>query len=524
MRLDELYGARTAVQLTIRMLLACSFGLLAALLVAVGGSGAYGIKLTDAVLQSASQEVPALRALDHQLKLVARARMRLDQIAHAGGQGVTNADIESIKSNLSNSDQAWDTYLNFPADGPERRIAATVSDARDDLKKNGLEPLLAALIANDPAAKIALISKSITEKYGRLNEATEKLALYQDERSTRLSAKGESQVHATLTITVIATLMGLVCAFAAWRSVTGALTRPLDAAIAHFGAIERGDLTTRIVVERQDELGTLLNSLKKMQSALCDTVQTIRGGVDLVADAAQEIAAGNTDLSQRTEQQAASLEETAASMEQLSATVKQNAANTAEASALSSAVRDTARQGAATVQRVLETMNHLKAGSGKIAEITAIIEGIAFQTNILALNAAVEAARAGEQGRGFAVVATEVRSLAQRSGNAAKEIKDLIDASISTVLNGAAQAAEAGSQMDATLDALRRVTTVIDEIASASQEQARGIEQVTVAVSHMDEVTQQNAALVEQAAAASSSMEAEASRMRSIVAGFQTGR
>lgn len=516
------YRTKTAVRLTIRILLACAFSLLAVLLVVVGACGAYGIKLTDSALQSASQEVPALRALDHQLKLIARARMKLDQIANAGGQSVTNADIDAIRANLSNSDKAWATYLHFPADEDEKRIATTVGDARDDLKRNGLEPLLAALVANDQSATRALGPSMITKKYERLNEATERLALYQDDSSARLSAKGESQVRTTLTITAIVTVVGLICAFVGWKIVTVTITKPLDAAVKHFGAIERGDLTTRIVAKRQDELGTLLKSLKKMQGALYDTVQTIRGGVDRVADAAREIAAGNMDLSQRTEQQAASLEETAASMEQLSATVKENAANTAEATTLANAVSDTAREGAATVQRVLETMNSLKEGSGKIAEITAIIEGIAFQTNILALNAAVEAARAGEQGRGFAVVATEVRSLAQRSGNAAKEIKELINASVSTVLDGAAQAAEAGGQMDATLEALQRVTTVINEIASASQEQARGIQQITIAVSKMDEVTQQNAALVEQAAAASSSMDAQASRMRTVVARFQT--
>jgi methyl-accepting chemotaxis protein-1 (serine sensor receptor) len=288
--------------------------------------------------------------------------------------------------------------------------------------------------------------------------------------------------------------------------------------------MEGGDLTTRIVVEREDELGALLRSLEKMQGSLHRTVSTVRSGVDRVADVAGEIAAGNNDLSRRTEQQAASLEQTAASMEELSATVKHNAANTLEASTLTQTVNQTAAQGAAAVQRVVETMNTLKEASGKIADITAIIESIAFQTNILALNAAVEAARAGEQGRGFAVVATEVRALAQRSGTAAREIKDLINRSVSSVLDGAGQAADAGDQMNRTLAALHRVTTLIDEIASASQEQSRGIEQVTTAVSHMDEVTQQNASLVEQAASASASMEAEAARMRNVVAGFRTAR
>jgi len=301
-----------------------------------------------------------------------------------------------------------------------------------------------------------------------------------------------------------------------------AIAKPLATATDHFRAIEAGDLTTRIVIGREDELGALLGNLAQMQSSLRKTVLIIREGVDLVADAAGEIASGNMDLSKRTEQQAASLEETAASMEELSATVKHNAANTLEAASLAKIVSDTAELGAHSVKRVIETMTDLKAESGKIADITAIIEGIAFQTNILALNAAVEAARAGEQGRGFAVVATEVRSLAQRSGTAAKEIKELITGSVTRVSEGAAQAAEAGDRMDETLGAVHRVASLIGEISSASQEQARGIEQVTTAVAHMDEVTQQNAALVEEATAASGSMEEQASKMRDVVSIFRT--
>jgi methyl-accepting chemotaxis protein len=258
-----------------------------------------------------------------------------------------------------------------------------------------------------------------------------------------------------------------------------------------------------------------------MRNGLSRTVSTVRDGVDLVALAAGEIADGNNDLSHRTEQQAASLQETAATMEEFSATVKKNAANTLEASALTRTVSVTAGRGALAVQRLLGCMNALKDASGKIAEITGIIESIAFQTNILALNAAVEAARAGEQGRGFAVVATEVRALAQRSGTAAREIKDLISDSVSSVLDGASVAAEADDQMSQTLAALSRVTTLIGEIASASQEQARGIEQVTTAVSQLDKVTQQNASLVEQAASASASMKEQATKMRDVVAGFR---
>jgi methyl-accepting chemotaxis protein-1 (serine sensor receptor) len=259
-----------------------------------------------------------------------------------------------------------------------------------------------------------------------------------------------------------------------------------------------------------------------MQNGLREIVTAIRTGVAMVANSAGEIAAGNLDLAGRTERQAASLQETAASMEQLSAVVKQNTANTLEASNLAQALCNTASQGAATVQQVLETMHGLKEGSWKIGEITTIIEGIAFQTNILALNAAVEAARAGESGRGFAVVAAEVRALAQRSGGAAKEVSDHLDSLVTRIRSGANQASEAGDKTNEILDKLTRVTFLIDGVASASEEQARGIEQVNGAISHMDEVTQQNAALVEQAAAASSSLELQATSIRAVVARFRT--
>jgi methyl-accepting chemotaxis protein-1 (serine sensor receptor) len=358
--------------------------------------------------------------------------------------------------------------------------------------------------------------------YVALNNATADLAQYQFDNSAELLNEGKAHERATLMITLAVTVAGFISAAVMWITLTHAISKPLAAATRHFKAIESGDLTSHITIERADELGSLLQSLATMQEGLRQTVSTIRQGVDLVVDAADEVATGNADLSGRTERQAASLEETAANMEELSATVKHNTSHALEASTLARSVGETASQGAEALQRVLDTMNLLKQGSGKIADITSVIEGIAFQTNILALNAAVEAARAGETGRGFAVVASEVRALAQRSGSAAKEIKDLLDASVSSVRDGATQATEAGGRMNATLDALQRVTSLINEVADASQEQARSVEQVTTAISQMDEVTQQNAALVEQAATASDSMREQATTIRTVVARFRT--
>jgi methyl-accepting chemotaxis protein len=284
--------------------------------------------------------------------------------------------------------------------------------------------------------------------------------------------------------------------------------------------IARNDLTA-VVKTAPNDRSSLLFSMKRMQEQLTRTIGTIKVSADSITTAVHQIAAGNQDLSQRTEKQAASLEETAASMEQLTSTVTQNADNASQANQLAAQNAEVAEQGGTAVARVVETMDGINASSDKIANIVGIIEGIAFQTNIVALNAAVEAARAGEQGRGFAVVASEVRSLAQRSSAAAKEIKELIHDSVERVRAGAGHVQEAGTRMGEVTHAIRRVTDITGEITAASQEQSKGIGQVNQAVAQMDEVTQQNAALVEQAAAAASSLESQAADLRASVSMFR---
>ncbi|WZB64566.1 methyl-accepting chemotaxis protein [Achromobacter xylosoxidans] len=301
-----------------------------------------------------------------------------------------------------------------------------------------------------------------------------------------------------IVIGAIGLLSGLLLAVLLTRSIT----HPLSDALAVARTVAANDLTSNIAVRSRDEIGQLMRALQTMNGNLAATVARIRAGVDNIASASGQIAAGNTDLSSRTEQQAASLEQTAASMEELSSTVKQNADSARQANQLAAAASDTASRGGATVSEVVGAMSAISASSVKIADIVSVIDGIAFQTNILALNALV-AARAGEQGKGFAVVAAEVRTLAQRSAQAAKEIKGLIEDTVGKIGQGSDSAQRAGATMQDIVASVQRVTDIMGEIAAASAEQADGIEQVNRAVSQMDEVTQQNAALVEEAAAAS---------------------
>ncbi|HWT19528.1 MAG TPA: methyl-accepting chemotaxis protein [Variovorax sp.] len=299
------------------------------------------------------------------------------------------------------------------------------------------------------------------------------------------------------------------------------IMQPLGEAIFIAETVASGDLSKEFETERGGDFGRLLRGMGEMEDTLTDVVTRIKSSTDSIVVAAGQIAAGNQDLSSRTEEQASSLEQTAASMEELTSTVKQNADNARQANQLALSASEVAVKGGEVVNQVVDTMASINASSKKIVDIISVIDGIAFQTNILALNAAVEAARAGEQGRGFAVVASEVRNLAQRSGAAAKEIKGLIDDSVGKVDAGSALVGEAGETMKEIVSGVKRVTDIIGEITAASHEQAQGIEQVNQAIAQMDQVTQQNAALVEEAAAAAQSLQEQAGSLSQVVATFK---
>jgi methyl-accepting chemotaxis protein len=408
------------------------------------------------------------------------------------------AQQERLKR-LEEAQQKWmldaiDPVIKLRRESGDADMAAVVAAEQAGKGKQGMDTMR-ALVADIKNAETALLEQ-------RQQQAHE----LQRSMSKILIGGG-----------VAAVVLALLIAVNLARNITVPLGRAVDLA----KQVAQGDLTARVEVASKDETGQLMAALKDMNDSLVSIVSRVRSGTDAIANASTEISAGNQDLSARTEQQAGSLEETASSMEELTSTVKQNADNARSANQLAAAASETAAQGGAVVSEVVQTMGAINESANKIVDIIAVIDGIAFQTNILALNAAVEAARAGEQGRGFAVVASEVRNLAQRSANAAKEIKTLISDSVEKVEAGTRLVDQAGATMGNVVASVKRVSDIIGEIAAASDEQQSGIEQVNQAITQMDQVTQQNAALVEEAAAAAEAMKGQAASLSELVGTFR---
>ena len=367
------------------------------------------------------------------------------------------------------------------------------------------------------AAGDAAVSGIDTEPAKRLAEAVTSVAA--ESRAVGEAAEVDAR-NATL-VSVVLMAVGCTLGIVGGVLFSRTITRPLHRAAAATRAVAGGDLAVAIESKGSDEIAELLQSLGRMQAALARVVVDVRANSESVASASAQISAGNNDLSARTEQQASALQHTAASMEELGSTVRQNAENAQQANQLALSARSVASAGGDTVNRVIATMKGINDSSRRIVEIIGVIDGIAFQTNILALNAAVEAARAGEQGRGFAVVASEVRSLAQRSADAAKQIKALISASVERVDQGSALVDQAGVTMTEIVASVGRVTDIIGEISAATTEQSTGVAQIGESVAQMDQATQQNAALVEQSAAAAESLKVQADRLVHVVAVFK---
>ncbi len=348
---------------------------------------------------------------------------------------------------------------------------------------------------------------------------------FRDAEAALLTQRSDEVQHlrsVTVAVLAVGTLIAVALASMLGLWLTRAICVPLRRAVEAADGIAKGNLTARIEADSEDEPGLLLAALAAMQANLVNLMTQIRTSSDSIGTASSEVSAGNTDLSQRTEEQAASLEQTASSLAELTSTVQQSAQNASQGAQLAENAAATAQTGGEVVGQVVSTMSEISESSTRVAEIIAVIEGISFQTNILALNAAVEAARAGEQGRGFAVVATEVRTLAQRSASAAKEIKALIETSVDKVTAGTQLVDQAGDTMKEIVTSIQRVNDIMSEISAATHEQSRGIEEINRAVAQMDDVTQQNAALVEQAAAAATSLDDQARRLGLAVSAFKT--
>ncbi|MEJ8811067.1 methyl-accepting chemotaxis protein [Variovorax ureilyticus] len=444
---------------------------------------------TFALLKSNDPEVQEFlqKSIGQNSAVINETQQKLEEMLSTPEELALSKDIKSRRAEYV---ELRSTILKLKSDGK--------LDEATRLSKEKLIPTLDAYDA------------SIRAMASHQKEQIDKAAGSIDE----LYRSGRNQV---ILLAALALAVGSVLAWLLTRSIV----EPIDEALLIAETVASGDLSKDFESDRGGDFGRLLNGMGEMEDMLTDMVGRIRTATDSIVVASRQIAAGNQDLSSRTEEQASSLEETAASMEELTSTVKQNADNARQANQLAVSASEVAVKGGKVVNEVVDTMASINESSRKIVDIIAVIDGIAFQTNILALNAAVEAARAGEQGKGFAVVASEVRSLAQRSAAAAKEIKSLIDDSVGKVDIGSALVDEAGKTMDEIVGSVRRVTDIMGEITAASQEQTSGIEQINQAITQMDQVTQQNAALVEEAAAAAASLQEQAGGLSQVVGMFK---
>ncbi|RJL26415.1 methyl-accepting chemotaxis protein [Pectobacterium polaris] len=414
-------------------------------------------------------------------------------------------------------------YLNQSvSDDKSVAILRDIGDIRRDFlgSANKLSSLVSAGNTDAAAEEYFNVTRVTQAKY--TSKVHEFIDVQDDKMSSSAREVGDSYKNALMvlaTIIIISALAGLIIASLITRSVT----QPIKEALGVAENVAKGDLTSEIYTDRQDETGQLLSALNNMNSSLRQIVSQVRDGAETISSAASQIAAGNQDLSARTEEQASSLEETASSMEQLTSTIRNTADNTTQATDLAASASETVKKSGIMMETVTQEMRGIRDSSQRMAEIIGVIDGIAFQTNILALNAAVEAARAGEQGRGFAVVASEVRALAQRSATAAKEIKELIDDSFKKVQDGMGLVEKTGVTMNSLVTNVQGVTGLISEIAQASREQSDGINQINLAVGQIDTTTQQNAALVEESAAAALSLQDQANSLARTVSVFNLG-
>jgi len=515
------------VKIGVRLAILGGFFLLALLVVGYQGWSAIGlIRASNA--ESLQRSVDLTQAVDTARGAQVEFKIQVQEWKNILVRGHDPAQLDKYSKAFVKSGQTTNAELQKLGGmlgklQLETPLVAEAIAMHEDLGKKYVNALKLFDQANPDSYKV--LDKAVQGMDRAPTKKIDEIVAFIDAQAKKNAAEAVAVADAanrsaviTLMVTVLVTTV--VGSAMVWWIVKG-ITRPLDQAIEIAKSVAAGDLSREVEATTSDEVGELLNALKTMSANLSDIVRRVRQGTQTIASASTEVASGSMDLSTRTEEQAASLEETASSMTELTSTVRQNNENAAQARRLADEASNVAVRGGATVTEVVHTMGAINESSKKIVDIIGVIDGIAFQTNILALNAAVEAARAGEQGRGFAVVAGEVRNLAHRSAAAAKEIKELIGSSVERVEAGSRLVGEAGVTMDAVVDSVRRVTSVIGEIAVATGEQQQGIEQISDAISQMDSVTQQNAALVEEAAAAAEALQRQATSLAEAVSVFK---
>ena len=502
--------------------LALAFGSVLIMMLIIAGVGLSGIGTVNNGLKSMYEDraVPLAQLGEVQYLLVRNRVLVMDMLARSDAANVEKRSTE-LKSNIDRIGELLKAYMATEMTTEEKGLADEFSQRRTDYSQKGLLAARDAIVAGKMDEAQRVYNEVISPSAPPMEKVINRLVQIQIDASRDLfDAAGKTKSTVTTTAVVVSLLALLIGSGLAW-AITASITGPVNQAVDLAETVASGDLTRSVHVEGKDEVATLLRALGAMNESLVKIVAQVRASSDSIATGSAQIATGNADLSQRTEEQASSLEETAASMEEMNATVKQNADTAQMATQLATSASNVAAKGGEVVAQVITTMEDITASSRKINDIIGTIDGIAFQTNILALNAAVEAARAGEQGRGFAVVAGEVRTLAQRSAQAAKEIKALIGQSVEKVDAGSRLVGEAGTTMDEIVAQVKRVADLIGEIGAATREQTVGIGQVSEAVTQLDRVTQQNAALVEESAAAAESLKQQAARMTQVVGVFK---
>jgi methyl-accepting chemotaxis protein-1 (serine sensor receptor) len=502
------------------------YGLIAFLALQMISGAVIGIlslgSANDAMRTMYNDRVVALGQLDAMMRLINENEATVTNVLTGQAKSTPQA-LAQVEANAAAINKQWGAYFAGYLTPEERRLADEFVAHRKKYLEQALMPALNALRADDIATAAEVVHGQLKLLLPPLREHIDALAKLQLDVSRELYEHAQSRYVFVRNFCIAGMSFGILLALlVGWWIVRG-IVQPIQAAVNIADSVAAGDLTQTIQVRSGDETGKLMQALKHMNDNLAQIVGKVRQGSDVIASASSQVASGSHDLSARTEQQASSLEETASSMEELTSTVKQNADNARQANQMAASASEVAQKGGQLVAQVVDTMDAINGASRRIADIIGTIDGIAFQTNILALNAAVEAARAGEQGRGFAVVATEVRSLAQRSAAAAKEIKELIEDSVGKVDTGARLVHQTGATMNEIVESVQRVTDIMAEISAASNEQSAGIEQVNGAIGQMDQVTQQNAALVEEAAAAAEAMQREAGALVQAVAVFRLG-